>query len=179
MKIARGYGKNIEILKRPGVLTADDTTTADVILHFVSCLRERGEDVRHIMLLQPTSPLRNVAHIDEAVQNYLKNLDKIDSLISVTKSEHPPWWSRKIDENGVLEDVFKYEKSRCSLSQDFPQTYTINGAIYIAKTDSFIKYKGFETDRTLSYIMESHCSIDIDTEFDLMLAEQIAKIHGY
>ncbi|KNY28615.1 cytidylyltransferase domain-containing protein [Pseudobacteroides cellulosolvens] len=177
MEIAKNYGKSIEILKRPEILAADDTTTVDVVLHFVSWLNDKGENVKHIMLLQPTSPLRTATHIDEAVNNYFSNLDKIDSLISVTKSAHPPWWQRKIGENGVLEDVFKYDKSKYKRSQDFPQTYIVNGAIYIIKAESFIKYKGFETDKTLAYIMESNCSIDIDTEFDLMLAEKIAKTY--
>jgi CMP-N-acetylneuraminic acid synthetase len=176
MDIADGYG--IYVLKRPQELAADNSSTIDVILHFISHMREKGEDAKHIILLQPTSPLRTAKHIDEAIYSYLRKIDKIDSLISVTKSEHPPWWTKKIGENGILEDVFKYDRSEFKRSQDFPETFMVNGAIYIAKTDSFIKNKGFWTDKTLPYVMENNCSIDIDTEFDLMLAEFIAKTHS-
>lgn len=173
MEIANNYG--IRILQRPQELAADDSTTADVVLHFINDMMEKGGEVCHIMLLQPTSPLRTAEHIEEAIDYYFCNIDKIDSLISVTRSEHPPWWNKKIGENGLLTDAFPYDRSKFKRSQDFPQTYMINGAIYISKVDKFIINKGFETGRVLPYIMERQCSIDIDNEFDLLLAELIAK----
>lgn len=171
MEIAMSYG--VRVLKRPQVLASDDASTVDVILHFVKFLRDKGENIQHIMLLQPTSPLRTAKHIDEAADLYLSNIGSIDSLISVTKSDHPPWWTKKIEDNGGLKDVFEYDKLKFKRSQDFPETYMVNGAIYIAKTDSFISHKGFETGRTIPYIMDNSCSIDIDTEFQLKLAEFI------
>ncbi|HEY9062154.1 MAG TPA: acylneuraminate cytidylyltransferase family protein [Pseudobacteroides sp.] len=173
MEIANNYG--ISILQRPQELAADDSTTSDVVLHFISGMMERGDAVSHIMLLQPTSPLRTAKHIEEAIDYYFFNIDKIDSLISVSRSEHPPWWNKKIGENGLLTDAFPYDRSKFNKSQDFPRTYIVNGAIYIAKVDELIIHKGFETGRILPYIMERQCSIDIDNEFDLLLAEFIAK----
>ncbi len=171
MEIADSYG--IPVLRRPQILAGDDTSTIDVVLHYIDYLRDRGENMKHIMLLQPTSPLRTAKHIDEAASLYLSNIGSIDSLISVTKSEHPPWWTKKIEDNGVLKDVFEYDKLKLRRSQDFPETYMVNGAIYIAKTDSFISHRGFETGRTISYIMDNSQSVDIDTEFQLKLAEFI------
>ncbi len=56
-------------------------------------------------------------------------------------------------------------------SQEIETTYRLNGAIYIAKTSSFIKEKGFfHAGNIFAYVMDSECSIDIDNEIDLKFA---------
>ena len=56
--------------------------------------------------------------------------------------------------------------------QNLPKTYMSNGAIYIIKTDEFLKSNSFFTDKTISYLMDDIKSLDIDTLSDL---EKIKK----
>ena len=59
-------------------------------------------------------------------------------------------------------------------SQDLPQYYRLNGAIYICKTEKLINNKTlFIPDNIFSYIMDRKDSIDIDYEIDLQYAEFI------
>ena len=171
-KISAEFGA--EIIRRPIDLAADISKTEDVILHVVQMLKKDEYIPDSIIVLQCTSPLRTAKHIDEAIEKFISN-DSIDSLISVSKQEHPPWWMKTLDEDGKLVDFIPYNKEQYTRRQDFPKVYFINGAIYVIKTEKFIEFMKFQLDRTGSYIMDSLSSIDIDTEIDFITAEYIMK----
>ncbi len=160
-----------EVVMRPQELASDTAGTVDVVKHALDWLKQKDYSAEHIILLQCTSPLRTAGHIDEALGRYLDNMGSIDSLISVTRAEHPPWWMKSIDRTGILTDFLEYDRDKYKRSQDFPDVYRINGAIYIVKASKLFEFNGFQTEKTLSYIMEPQFSIDIDTETDFMFAE--------
>ena len=70
---------------RPAELSDDDTPTLLVIKHLLKKLSENEKykpDV--IILLQPTSPLRNKKHVNEALNIFMNN-NYADSLVSTIK----------------------------------------------------------------------------------------------
>ena len=76
------------IIERPNELAADDSPTNDTIHHAMDIIKcEYEPDV--VILLQPTSPLRNANDIDDAIELFLTN--DCNSLISVCKAEHSPY----------------------------------------------------------------------------------------
>lgn len=158
-----------EVIKRPQELAKDDTPTIEVILHVLSVLKEKESYVPDVVvLLQPTSPLRTSEDIDNAIELFL-NCQECLSLVSVTEFDHPPVWALKI-ENNYLSPMFDKEYLNMR-RQELPKAYKPNGAIFIATPDTIYKYRTFYTPRTMAYIMPSERSIDIDTEFDFLLAE--------
>lgn len=111
-----------ELIKRPMDLAQDNSTTADVIFHVLNSLeKDSGYKPDYIVLLQCTSPLRSVAHIDEAFEIFLKNESKADSLISVCKEEHPPFWLKTTDSNNFLKDFLDYDKEKFKKGRIFPK----------------------------------------------------------
>ncbi|SHK01229.1 acylneuraminate cytidylyltransferase family protein [Tepidibacter formicigenes] len=172
-QISKEYGADIPFL-RPENLAQDDTPTMDVIIHTIKKLKENSNyNPDYILLLQCTSPLRNENHIDEAVELIINK--KVDSIISVTEVEHTPFWMKKIDNNGHLQDFIAYDKKKLTRRQDFPKLYRLNGAIYIAKTDKLLEFKDFETNRTIPYVMDRVSSIDIDSLEDFNIAQFYMK----
>ncbi len=173
---ARRWGA--EVIRRPKKLARDDTPTIDVIIHVLDYLRKEEKYIPDIVvLLQPTSPLRTREDIDNAIEHFLNNQDCL-SLVSVTEFEHPPWWALKI-ENGYLSPIFNEEYIRMR-RQDLPKAYKPNGAIFISTPKVLYEYKTFYTPKTIAYIMPPERSIDIDTEFDFLIAEfLIKKKYGY
>ncbi|GAH56152.1 unnamed protein product, partial [marine sediment metagenome] len=121
---------------------------------------------------QPTSPLRSSGDIKAAINLYLENAD-CESLVSVAECEHPISWAMNI-KNGYLIPFFdeKYLKER---RQEHLTTYVPNGAIYVISLESLYKNQNFYSDKTLAYIMPVERSIDIDTEYDFMIAEFLIK----
>ena len=172
-EIAREW--NAEVIKRPKELARDDTPTIDVIIHVLDSLRKEEKYISDIVvLLQPTSPLRTSKDIDNAIELFLNNQNCL-SLVSVTEFDHPPFWAMEIEEN-LLKPIFGEEYFRMR-RQELPKAYRPNGAIFISTPRVLYEYKTFYTPKTIAYVMPPERSVDIDTEFDFLLAEFL--IRGY
>jgi CMP-N,N'-diacetyllegionaminic acid synthase len=68
LKIAKD---KCDIIKRPKELATDTASSIDVIKHVLDNLEKKYD---YIVLLQPTSPLRNEKHIDEAIEFLYKKM---------------------------------------------------------------------------------------------------------
>jgi CMP-N-acetylneuraminic acid synthetase len=119
--------------------------------------------------LQPTSPLRTFKNIDEAIRLYQDS--KKNSLVSVNSMiEHPfECVELKFDNWNYLSKNI----SGASRRQDYSNNYFyINGAIYIARTDEFLRSKKIIDEESVCfYQMHRNHSIDIDDVYDLLIAE--------
>lgn len=162
-----------EVIKRPVELASDSSPTIDSILHVIEYLQTEGYSLENIILLQCTSPLRTVKHIDEAIELFESKKNIADALISATKQEHPPWWNKVLDSEGFLADLIEYDKNKYQRRQDFPDVYSENGAIYIIKTTKLLETLRLDQTKTILYEMNRLDSIDIDNEEDFLFAESI------
>jgi len=163
-----------EVIERPEELAKDETPTIDVIFHVLEVIKAENFEPGLVVLLQPTSPLRNAQDIDNAIELFLKN--DCESVVSVCEVEHSLYWSFEI-ENRYLKPIFggKYLNMR---RQDLPKVYTPNGAIYVSTPEILRKYKSFYCSKTIPYIMPPGRSVDIDNEIDFMLAELLMRKYG-
>ena len=163
LKISKKNGA--DVIKRPEELASDTATTFDAIKHTI----DNMQNYDFIVLLQPTSPLRNSMHIDEAIES-LQNKNA-DAIISVCETDHSPLWSNTLPSNGSLGGFIKDELS-AKRSQDLETYYRLNGAIYICKTDKLLEEKSFFIKENIfSYIMDRESSIDIDEKIDFDIAK--------
>ena len=156
-----------KIIKRPLELATDTSTTESAIKHALNNI-DNLPDI--IVLLQPTSPLRTVNDIDEAIEElYLKSAD---SIVSVSECEHNPLWSNTLPENNSMKHFIKEGKENIR-SQYLEKHYRLNGAIYAVNTSFFKSSQNFFGDNTFAYHMPAEKSIDIDTLSDFICAEAI------
>ena len=58
-------------------------------------------------------------------------------------------------------------------SQDLPQYYRLNGAIYLSRINYLKTNKNFFGKQSKAYIMSTNNSIDIDTKLDFELCKLI------
>ncbi|MFW2552962.1 cytidylyltransferase domain-containing protein [Aliarcobacter butzleri] len=155
-----------ETIKRPDELASDTATTFDAIKHTIDNNIDKYD---YIVLLQPTSPLRNEKHIDEAIE--LLEEKKANAIISVCEMEHSPLWSNTLPNNGSMKGFLRDEILN-KRSQDLEKYYRLNGAIYICRTDKLLEEKTFILkDEIYAYKMSRKFSIDIDEEIDFKLAK--------
>lgn len=167
LTISKQYG--VDTIKRPEVLANDTATTFDAIKHTI----ENSPQFDYIVLLQPTSPLRNKKHIDEAIE--LLMIRNADAIVSVCEMDHSPLWSNTLPEDGKM-CGFLEENIKNKRSQDLLPYYRLNGAIYICKTDKLLDEKSFFIqDNIYAYIMDKKCSIDIDEEIDFRIIQCLIK----
>ena len=167
------YGADVPFI-RPARLSSDEASSIDVVMHAISALHKRGFNYKYVVILQPTSPLRTSIHIDEAIELFL---DKgADGVIGVSEVDHPVEWINTLPYDLSM-DGFIPDKDLGKRSQDFSKKYRINGAIYILSIDRVLRENKlvFPTN-CYAYIMSQNKSIDIDTEYDFMIADLILKL---
>lgn len=167
--IALQYGASVPFL-RPVELAGDTSSSMDVVEHVINSYLGLEQPFEYLMLLQPTSPLRTAAHINQACEQLFEKDG--DSIVSVCPCDHSPLWSNVIPENGSLKG-FINDKVVGLRSQDLPEYYRLNGAIYLARTDMLLQHKQFLNAElnVFSYKMDDHSSVDIDSLIDFQLAE--------
>jgi N-acylneuraminate cytidylyltransferase len=148
---------------RPIELAADETPGTQPILHALSQLPFYD----YVIVLQTTSPLRNAKDIDECLNFIVAK--QAPACVSVCQADISPHWMFKLNAQHQLKQLLADDIPM--RRQDLPPTFYLNGAIYAAQTDWFLKNKSFLTAETIAYIMPRARSIDVDTEYDLRLAE--------
>jgi CMP-N-acetylneuraminic acid synthetase len=167
LEISKKYGS--DILKRPDELAQDTTASEPVVSHVLENI-ENIEEYEYIVLLQPTSPLRDENDIDKAFNELFEK--KATSLISTVTIDNKILKAFIYDENGFLKGVsnnnFPFMRR-----QDLPEVYMPNGAIYIVNKKEFLKTEKLFTNETLSYLMSPEKSVDLDTKEDLINIENI------
>ena len=167
LSISKEYGA--EIIKRPDYLANDTAKTFDAIKHTI----ENMQKCDYIVLLQPTSPLRNEFHIDEAIE--LLELKKADAVVSVCEMEHSPLWSNTLPKDDNMNNFLKDEVLN-KRSQDLETYYRLNGAIYICKTEKLLSEESFFLkDNIFAYKMDRLNSVDIDEEIDFKIAKSLIE----
>lgn len=168
-KIAQDFGAEVPFI-RPKHLASDTATSISVINHAIEYLRNEGiKESDYILLLQPTSPLRN----EEDIQNVITigQSKYAVAVISVTESHYHPCKTHMITPQGVLQRFFK-NNSDNERRQDLPIVYAENGAIYLNRISSLVEEQTFiPENKTYPYILPPERSIDIDTSWDLYLAD--------
>jgi len=158
----------VDTLKRPSELAQDHTPTAPVITHALKELKITVDQYDYLILLQPTSPLRTTAHIDEAIEKMMNS--EATTLISVSEPEHHPLKSFQKNEKGYLEGIVNNEYPFLP-RQELPKVYQPNGAIYIVELNYFLENENFYSKKTVEFLMSAETSIDIDTLEDVKKAE--------
>lgn len=159
-KISLKAGAEVPFI-RPDELATDTATSYDVVKHAVDHYNN-GFDL--VLLLQPTSPLRNSKDIDDALELFIQK--KADAIISVCEVEHSPSLCNTLPQDHSLKGFLR--------SQDLSKHYRINGGIYIVSIDKFLKEKTFFiSERIYAYVMPQTRSVDIDTELDFKTAKAL------
>jgi len=154
-----------DVLRRPNNLAIDTSTTFDVIKHILDNI----EGFDYIVLLQPTSPLRDENHIDMAIK--LLQDKNADAVISVSETDHNPLWSNTLDDSLSMKNFLKDEVLN-KRSQDLKKYYRLNGGIYICETNKLLAQKSFFLKENIyAYKMDKQSSIDVDDEADFKIAE--------
>lgn len=165
--VVENYGLHVPFI-RPAELATDTATTNDVLLHAVDFYEKKRKHFDKLLLLQPTSPLRQIKEVKEAIELY--NAD-IDMVVSVTKSSAPAVLCHE-NEDGFIDLI--YNKKACG-RQEIPTLYEFNGAIYVINIQS-LKNKGLGGfTKRVKYVMPKESSVDIDDIYDFMLIESLLK----
>uniref|UniRef100_UPI004048122F acylneuraminate cytidylyltransferase family protein n=1 Tax=Algoriphagus sp. TaxID=1872435 RepID=UPI004048122F len=169
-EIAKNYGARVPFL-RPDFLAQDDSSTADVLVHMMNELEKIDETFDYILLLEPTSPLREVNDIDKAFEQ-LFSIPQAKSIVGISKveSQHPSFTVSLQNESNFIQSKNNFKVLR---RQEIEELYFYEGSLYISEIKSYREKKNFYHKDTLGYIMPKSKSLEIDDEVDFIMTEAL------
>lgn len=178
---SKDYLKKIEPLGyknnylRPPSLAQDNSATIDAAIHALEHFADKNIHFDNIMILQPTSPFRNISQIKNAIDMITLNT-KASCVASVYKlGDYHPRRIKLINSNGFLEDFCKeYKEPEPSRRQDFsPDAFIRSGSIYLSKTKQLIENGLIRGSYVLPLEISEVFSINVDEELDFFKAEAV------
>ena len=143
-----------------------------VIKHVFKTLEEKNETYDIGIILQPTAPLRTSEDIDWALKKLIES--ESESVVSFYEAQQDHPYNMYRLENNCLKPILE-KPSHIHRRQDFPKVYIRNGAIYAFKKSVIYRYGNIYGINVHPYIMPAERSINIDTEFDLLLTDFLLR----
>jgi N-acylneuraminate cytidylyltransferase/CMP-N,N'-diacetyllegionaminic acid synthase len=165
-EVARQAGAQVPFM-RPSELAQDQTSGLDPVLHALDQLPQYDS----VLLLQPTSPLRNTDDIDACL--CLAMRQNAHSVVSVSEADTHPYWTYRLTKDQALSRFVDAEP--IARRQDRPQAFELNGALYFADANWLRSSGSLVGTETLAYVMAKERSVDLDTPLDWKLAELLLK----
>ena len=174
--IAMELGAEVPFI-RPEHLAVDTSPSADSVMHAIQFFQGHDRQYDYVILLEPTSPIRDCTDIDEAISSLV--CQKGDALVSVCQAStvHPTFMFTLSSENLL----FPYDKMLPMGSlrrQDVSDVFYPDGSIYVSSIKSFEKQHAFYHEGTLGHQMPRWKSLEIDDELDFLLVEAVMRDRG-
>ena len=172
--ISKEYGANVPFL-RPENLASDTATSFDAVKYSIDYYKnELGKEFDYIVLLEPTSPLREDSDIDNMIEKLIENKEKFDSIISMGEvHEHPSIMKKIVNTNSL--DNYCQELELKSRRQDNDVAYFPYGVAYMVKIDSFLEEETFYTSRNTFFEIKRYQCYEMDDMYDFLAIENIMK----
>ena len=166
LNVARQYGAPTPF-ERPLHLAQDPVRNIEVIIHALEMMeRMKGFEYDMLVLLQPTSPIRNPQHIDYAINKLWKSEFQTLASVSGPYKKRDPNLKKIID--GRLVDYCLIRNE-----QEWDPFYIYNGSIYAAKRNYLLAERKLISIPQIPLVMDKIHSVDVDSEEDLVIAEAL------
>jgi N-acylneuraminate cytidylyltransferase len=158
------------VVSRPAHLATDTSQTELTIAHVLDVVTD-ADSYSHIVLLQPTAPIRRVGLVDQAIEKMTH--DCSDSLVGVVESS-PFIWKGSTGNASPEYDVTQRPMRQSFAASDL--SYRETGNIYITTADAFRNSGCRVSSKTSLFVLNTAEGLDIDTEFDIELADTLLRI---
>lgn len=168
---ARRHAAEVPFL-RPAELATDEAGMVPVLQHAVRWLESAaGTRPDFVVTLQPTSPFRTGADIDQTVGKLLET--GADSAQTVTEATYHPFFMKTLDGDRTVPlfpDGHKYVRR-----QDAPPVYQPSGAVYVTRYEVLMHEGRVLGADNRAVVSDFEPSVNIDTEWDFLLAELVLR----
>jgi CMP-N,N'-diacetyllegionaminic acid synthase len=161
-----------KVVRRPPELATDDSLVKDAIRHARDQLVVSGVKLRAMVLLEPTSPLRQPDDVARCVTLLIeKELDSVATFTTASLNPQRAWRLTDGTPEPFIEGAVPWMRR-----QDLPSAYELNGAVYAFRPDLLDSDgPGLLAGRMAGVVMPKERSIDIDDEFDLVVAQLLLE----
>jgi len=173
--VSRSAGARVPFM-RPISLASDTASSIDVLFHVIDTLEQMGEHYDLVVLLEPTSPLRNPSDIEQALSQLIEN--RAGSVVSVCRAEshHPAFMYRQTDDSRLM--PFTNQQPTALRRQDIEPVYFLEGTVYCSHIDILRAQQSFYHQDTLAYEVPKWKSIEIDDIYDFVMVEALMRFNS-
>lgn len=173
---AREHGAEVPFL-RPAELATDSSPEWLAWRHAIEWVQKDRGNFDVFLSLPPTSPFRNVEDVESCIRALAEDA-AADIAITVKDADRSPYFNMvALDSQGYAGLVIKPTAS-ITRRQDAPAVYDITTVAYAARPSFILKANGIFEGRIKTTKVPNERALDIDTPYDFMLAEAIAKIRA-
>mgnify|MGYP005992623045 FL=1 len=158
-----------ETVLRPKNISGDFATTESAIKHYIKNTKESFDT---IVLLSPTSPIRKINDIDNAIKEFKSK--KLDSCFSASILLDFLIW--KLNKKKKYESI-NYNFQNRGTRQKRDLNYVENGSIYVFKTKLMKYHNNRIAGKIGIYLMNFWQSFEIDVKDDWKFLETIQKTY--
>jgi len=172
--VAKQYGADIPFM-RPTELAEDDTVDLPVFEHCLEYLRNNEKYIPDIIVqLRPTSPLRTLSMIDDAINLLIKN-KYASSVRCICEPSQNPFKMWMVKQDGFIKPLVETEihEPYNQPRQVLPEVYWQNGYVDVMRYSTIVSDHSMTGNNILPMLVDSENIIDIDNHITLKLAEYI------
>lgn len=161
--------------RRPETLAQDDSPEWTAWQHLARFLIHEGASESDVLVSLPaTSPLRARDDIERALALFRQG--PFDLVLGVSESTRSPWFNMVVREHSSeVSLVAGVEVERIARRQDAPAVFDITTVVYVTTLGFVIHSEGMFDGTVGSVVIPRERSIDIDTEFDLEIADYLLR----
>jgi CMP-N-acetylneuraminic acid synthetase len=155
---------------RPESLRGDKVRTVEVIEELLERpdMKDRFDNVAQML---PTCPFRTSEDVLNAHEVFSQK-DKEIPVVTATKYDFSPMHALEVDEESMEVTVREPEAySDTTRTQDIPDLYHPNGAVYFAPVPRFLEDREFFIEPLAASLMPPERSIDIDLPHEFQIAD--------
>jgi CMP-N-acetylneuraminic acid synthetase len=163
---------------RPAELASDFVPNDRVLCHALDTLAERGERFDFVVLLQPTAPFTTPADVDNCL-DVLSRTGANCCFTATTVTQQPHWMFTATVE-GELDLLIPGQLSGDRQhTQKLPSYVRPSGAVWAVPVKSLQATGRIYNTPMRAVMVEHERAVDIDNEFDFVMAEAVAKHYGF
>jgi CMP-N-acetylneuraminic acid synthetase len=172
-EVAKRYRATVPFL-RPAELATDQATSYDVIRHALDyCRTAQDREFDYVVLLEPTSPLREEDDVDRMLESLDEHAGEFDAIVSVGEvSLHPSIMKRRV---GDRLEPYWAGLAQSTRRQDNGPAYFPFGVAYIAKTKTLLAENTFYPRRCTSFLIKRYQHYEIDDIYDWLCVESVMR----
>ena len=153
-------------------MAQDDSSSFDAIEHTLE-FNEYNNQYDILVLLEPTSPLREVEDIDNALEKLI-SLKGAKSIVGISLSESQnPAFLLSLDEQGIVKPLGSFNNNL--RRQDLEKVYFLEGTIYASWIKTYLRERGFYHEKPAGYIVPKWKSFEVDDIVDWYCIDAIMK----
>jgi CMP-N,N'-diacetyllegionaminic acid synthase len=176
IEISRKFGANVPF-KRPAKLASDNSTTIDVLIHCLDWFEEKNKSFDILVLLEPTSPIREVSDIDNSLRILISK--EQGSVVSVCKTEgQNPAFCFKKNDDSKINPYLEIQPTNLR-RQEIEPVYFLDGTIYSSFTSSLRNQKSFYHNCTFGFEVPKWKSLEIDDIVDFSMVESVMRHRNF